>query len=119
MRSDGTFWVEELWILDEPNVFVVIAHEAEMLSLQDLCFDLLLLALAQSGDVSAVNSSGVRRLKLRQHPHVLVVWLDAVLAKNALDLFSLEWVLHLNWFIVVSGVSSLGRRESQKIHFWG
>jgi hypothetical protein len=60
-----------------------------------LLFKPSLLGSTQLSDVSAIYSSRVRRNKLWQKFHILVVWHDLVSAQNALGLLSYKWILHV------------------------
>lgn len=64
MRSDWSLWIEQFWIFQELNFFSHISHQSTTLSFCDLSFNFLLHRLAQPGNVSSVDSSGVMRLKL-------------------------------------------------------
>lgn len=94
MRTQWSFRVEQLRVLQELDRLVVAGHVTCTLAAINLSLHTFLLLFAQAGDVATVDPASVRALELRQKPDVLVVGMNVHFAKNALLLFSLERVIH-------------------------
>jgi len=102
MIPNWPFWIKKSRLFQKCNVLVINSHQSTSLGLDDFLLNLLLHLLAQAGDMSSINSSGVGRLKLREQFDVLIVGLDAMSTQYAFNLFLLEWIRHVYRLIIFS-----------------
>lgn len=95
MWSNRILGVKQFGVFQEVRILVVGGHKSGTLRFNDFPLDRLLFFAAQARNVPPVDSAGVGRLELGQHPNVLVIGRYVVLAQYALNFVLLERILHV------------------------